>query len=278
MRFEVLRAWLLKIQVLWVVTPCRLVSHYRHFGVSAWPSTGSRDGVTTQKASAPSWFLLCQLLISDCWELLSVRIQPEACLYAVMRQAVFREPAACFGSISYGRCLFHFQNFWCLSIWRIYAFHCQHNKRSKKKSKVCPINLTLEGPCIIFCYIYTFQRDTQWSCTDCLLILRCQLYMFRTVTVHPQELLVDTVCADCGTCWYVQLVQRFSATTLCISLDCIYIYIYYRYIPSNQTHNTHYKIKPATCFGWLSYHQIFIENIKRILTDCRQRDISTFTM
>ena len=23
----------------------------------------------------------------------------------------------------------------------------------------------------------------------CLLILRCQLYMFRTVTVHPQELL-----------------------------------------------------------------------------------------
>ena len=27
-------------------------------------------------------------------------------------------------------------------------------------------------------YIYTFQRDTQCSCTDCLLILRCQLYMF----------------------------------------------------------------------------------------------------
>ena len=32
-----------------------------------------------------------------------------------------------------------------------------------------------------------------------LLILRCQLYMFRTVTVHPQEPLVDTVCADYGT-------------------------------------------------------------------------------
>jgi hypothetical protein len=32
------------------------------------------------------------------------------------------------------------------------------------------------------------------------LVLRCQLYMFRTVTVHPQELL----CTDC-TCrlWYV---------------------------------------------------------------------------
>ena len=51
-----------------------------------------------------------------------------------------------------------------------------------------PQILTLEGPCIIFCNIYTFQRDTQCSCTDCLLILRCELYMFRTVTVHPQEL------------------------------------------------------------------------------------------
>ena len=26
-----------------------------------------------------------------------------------------------------------------------------------------------------------------------LLVLRSQLYMFRTVTVHPQQLLVDTV-------------------------------------------------------------------------------------
>ena len=39
------------------------------------------------------------------------------------------------------------------------------------------------------CYIYTFQRDTQCGSTDCLLMLRCQLYMFRTVMVHPQELL-----------------------------------------------------------------------------------------
>ena len=43
--------------------------------------------------------------------------------------------------------------------------------------------------CSIGCNIYTFQRDTQCSCTDCLLILRCQLYMFLTVTVHHQELL-----------------------------------------------------------------------------------------
>ena len=49
-------------------------------------------------------------------------------------------------------------------------------------------------------YIYIFQRDTQCSCTDCLLILRCQLYMFRTVTVHPQELLFR--CCMCRL-WYV---------------------------------------------------------------------------
>ena len=50
------------------------------------------------------------------------------------------------------------------------------------------------------CGINTFQRDTQCSCTDCLLILRCQLYMFRTVTVHPQGLLFR--CCMCRL-WYV---------------------------------------------------------------------------
>ena len=61
-------------------------------------------------------------------------------------------------------------------------------------------NLTLEGPCITFCNIYTFQRDTQRCSTDCLLMHRCQLYMFRTVTVHPQELLFR--CCMCRL-WYV---------------------------------------------------------------------------
>ena len=28
------------------------------------------------------------------------------------------------------------------------------------------MDFTLEGPCIILCNIYTFQRDTQCSCTD----------------------------------------------------------------------------------------------------------------
>ena len=49
-------------------------------------------------------------------------------------------------------------------------------------------------------YIYTFQRDTQRCSTDCLLMHRCQLYTFRTVTVHPQELLFR--CCMCRL-WYV---------------------------------------------------------------------------
>ena len=53
---------------------------------------------------------------------------------------------------------------------------------------------------LIKCNIYTVQQDTQCSCTDCLLILRCQLYMFRTVTVRPQELLFR--CCMCRL-WYV---------------------------------------------------------------------------
>ena len=51
-----------------------------------------------------------------------------------------------------------------------------------------------------YIYIYTFQRDTQCSSTDNLLMHGCQLYMFRTVTVHPQELLFR--CCMCRL-WYV---------------------------------------------------------------------------
>ena len=53
------------------------------------------------------------------------------------------------------------------------------------------------------CNLYTFQRDTQCCSTDCLLMHRCQLYMFRTVKGHPQELLFR-----CCMCRYVPLVQR----------------------------------------------------------------------
>ena len=52
----------------------------------------------------------------------------------------------------------------------------------------------------IYIGVYTFQRDTQCCRTDCLLTHRCQLYMFRTVTVHPQELLIR--CCMCRL-WYV---------------------------------------------------------------------------
>ena len=49
-------------------------------------------------------------------------------------------------------------------------------------------------------YTYTFRRDTQRCSTDCLLMHRCQLYTFRTVTAHPQELLFR--CCMCRL-WYV---------------------------------------------------------------------------
>ena len=48
--------------------------------------------------------------------------------------------------------------------------------------------------------IYTYKQDTQCCSTDCLLMHRYQLYMFRTVTVHPQELL--SRCCMCRL-WYV---------------------------------------------------------------------------
>ena len=80
--------------------------------------------------------------------------------------------------------------------------------------------LTLEGPCIIFCNIYTSQRDTQRSSTDCLLMLRCQLCTFRTVTVHPQELLFR--CCMCRL-WYV--VRNALSDTSRWYLVGMYIYI-----------------------------------------------------
>ena len=52
------------------------------------------------------------------------------------------------------------------------------------------IHLSLEGPCIIFAiYIHSNEIHNAVALVKCLLVLRCQLYMFRTVTVHPQELL-----------------------------------------------------------------------------------------
>ena len=135
-------------------------------------------------------------------------------------------------------------------------------------------------------YIQSNEIHNVVALIQFLLVLRCQLYMFRTVTVHPQELLcrhsmcrlwyvVRNALPDTSS-WYnvlpktlyqldvsgsallntyhslhIQYLQTaswgwtvmvrnlyswhlstnkhlISATTLCISLECIYIYISYK--------------------------------------------------
>ena len=49
-------------------------------------------------------------------------------------------------------------------------------------------------------YIHSNEIHKVVALIKCLLVLRCQLYMFRTVTVHPQELLFR--CCMCRL-WYV---------------------------------------------------------------------------
>ena len=76
-----------------------------------------------------------------------------------------------------------------------------HNLTAFKAHLLCISSVLDIGRSVYhFCNIYTVQQDTQCSCTDCLLMLRCQLYMFRTVTVRLQELL----CRYCMCrLWYV---------------------------------------------------------------------------
>ena len=72
------------------------------------------------------------------------------------------------------------------------------------------INLTLKGPCIIFAiYIQSNEIHNAVALIKFLLVLRCQLYMFRTVTVHPQELLFR--CCMCRL-WHVLI--RPAGTTV----------------------------------------------------------------
>ena len=92
------------------------------------------------------------------------------------------------------------------------------------------------------CGIYTFQRDTQCSCTDCLLILRCQLYMFRTITAHPQELLFRCCMCRHGMCWYIPLVQRLRKN--CSSLNVV---------PAGRIsmyHSLHIQHLKRSSWGW----------------------------
>ena len=56
------------------------------------------------------------------------------------------------------------------------------------------------GNSVFIIYIHSNEIHNVVALIKCLLVLRCQLYMFRTVTVHPQELL----CRYCMCrLWYV---------------------------------------------------------------------------
>ena len=61
------------------------------------------------------------------------------------------------------------------------------------------MNLTLEGPCIIFCNIYTFQRDTQCSSTDCFIDAQVSaLHVSDRNGPSSGASFLDAVCADYG--------------------------------------------------------------------------------
>ena len=83
-----------------------------------------------------------------------------------------------------------------------------YTARSRSPMLMCVLTTHKLGCHYIYIYIYiythTFQRDTQCSSTDCLLMHRCQLYTFQTVTVHPQGLLPFFFlrCCMCRL-WYV---------------------------------------------------------------------------
>ena len=92
------------------------------------------------------------------------------------------------------------------------------------------LTLTFEGPCIIFCniyiYIYSNEIHNVVALIKCLLVLRCQLYMFWTVTVHPQELL----CRYCMCrLWYVLI--RPAGTTFFLKRCTSWTYQVVRFLP-----------------------------------------------
>ena len=70
-------------------------------------------------------------------------------------------------------------------------------RKRKETEKKFPLLISLK---INYIYIQSNEIHNVVALIKFLLGLRCQPYMFRTVTVHPQELLVDTVCADYGMC------------------------------------------------------------------------------
>ena len=142
----------------------------------------------------------------------------------------------------------------------------KHRHRDPSKS-VMTMNLTLEGPCIIFCNMYTFQRDTQCCNTDCLLMHRCQLYIFRTVMVHPQELLfrcctcrlwyvVRTALSDTSR-WYNVWGRTASINNQCcnsVYLVGMYIYCNYRFLTATMVERTCIIVTLyAHCLSWYTF-------------------------
>ena len=96
--------------------------------------------------------------------------------------------------------------------------------------------------------IYTFQRDTQCSSTDCLLMHRCQLYMFRTVTVHPQELFFR--CCMCRL-WYVVRNTLSGTSRWCNVWGRT---LYQRDVPDSAVlttyHSLHIQHLKRSSWGW----------------------------
>ena len=93
----------------------------------------------------------------------------------------------------------------------------------------------------VYYNIYTFQRDTQCSSTDLLLMHRCQMYMFRTVTVHPQELLFR-----CCMCRIRYLLIRPAGAT------------FEEVLPQTL----HQRDVPDSAF-LTTYHNLHIQHLKR---------------
>ena len=81
--------------------------------------------------------------------------------------------------------------------------------------------MTLEGPCIIFLqyiYIHSNEIHTVVALVKCLLVLRYQLYMFRTVTVHPQE----PLCRYCMCRLWYMLICPAGTTVVIHSVESTY--------------------------------------------------------
>ena len=114
---------------------------------------------------------------------------------------------------------------------------CHNNKRHSTRRRIL---LSLEN-----CNIYTFQRDTQCSCTD-------QVFISTQVSaVHVSDRngpssgasFVDTVCAGYGTCGYVQLVQRLRKNAVPAGRISTYHSLHIQYLQKKLLRMDRYGLK-----------------------------------